>query len=73
MGGLVPLPWGRGRPPSPGTCQTPGLGTRLTVGPAVGTRARGRWDPSPEARLGVDGGGGEARQLLTARLKCCPS
>ena len=79
MGGLVPLPRGRGRrppPPSPGTCQTPGLGTRLTVGPVVGRG--GPWAartpfPPPRARLVVGGGGGEARRLLTARLKCCPS
>lgn len=36
LGGLVPLLRGSGRPPSPGTCQAPGLGTRLTVAPVVG-------------------------------------
>lgn len=74
--GLVPLPRARGRPPppAPGTCQTPGLGTGLTVGRVVGTGGpRVRSDPAPGARPGVGRGGGEARRLLTARLKCCPS
>ena len=62
VGGLVSLPRVRDRnPPSPGTCQTPGLGTWLTVGRMVRKggfpRPLGPLSPHP-LRHGLRGAGG---------------